>query len=299
MRDTLRRYRARREAFTPCEPGPPSGTVARHVRPLAARLSGIVGSPSTPLPHSAAQVPTGPHPASRVKRFARWGDTPHLLEAVDFLPSADVLLRPLALPTLGRVLEGSGGGRGGTALLIPVVDTGRALPRAWRGRPAPQGHFPAALPLAVVALSSGLRPAGTQGGGWARGPARGRGSSSRSSRWAGPPRAARPRAPWRRGRARPSAWRRSARVASRAGGARERRAPPHARHMVSSWGCVVGPRGSTSRGRWSALGRQQRKPVAGRKRACASRPGAQTRQVAGSICIRRLGPMGSAGHGSS
>ena len=164
MRDTLRRYRARREAFTPCEPGPPSGTVARHVRPLAARLSGIVGSPSTPLPHSAAQVPTGPHPASRVKRFARWGDTPHLLEAVDFLPSADVLLRPLALPTLGRVLEGSGGGRGGTALLIPVVDTGRALPRAWRGRPAPQGHFPAALPLAVVALSSGLRSAGTQGG---------------------------------------------------------------------------------------------------------------------------------------
>jgi hypothetical protein len=65
MSDNLRRYRAIREACTPGYPGQPSGTVARHVMTLAALLSGIVGSQSTPLPHSAAQGPHGPPRQSR------------------------------------------------------------------------------------------------------------------------------------------------------------------------------------------------------------------------------------------
>jgi len=80
MRDNLRRYRAIRDAFTPWYPGQPSGTVARHVLPLAALISGIVGSKSTPLPHIAAKVPNGTQPDSRVKRVARWCDNAHILE---------------------------------------------------------------------------------------------------------------------------------------------------------------------------------------------------------------------------
>jgi hypothetical protein len=86
MSDNLRRYRARREALPQGYPGQPSGTVARHLLPLAALISGSVGSQSTQLPHSAAKVPNGTKPASRVKRLARWGDNAHRLEEGDFLP---------------------------------------------------------------------------------------------------------------------------------------------------------------------------------------------------------------------
>ena len=162
MSDNLRRYRAIRDALTQYYPGQPSGAVARHLITLAALISGIVGSKSTQLPHIAAKVPTGTKPESRVKRFARWCDNPHILEELYFLPYADVLLRHLALQTVVLVMDGSGVGRGCPALMIHVVYTGRALPRAWRVRQAPKGHFPAELPIALVALISGLIPAGTQ-----------------------------------------------------------------------------------------------------------------------------------------
>jgi hypothetical protein len=129
---------------------------------LAALLSGIVGSKSTQLPHIAAKVPNGTKPESRVKRFARWVDNARILEEVYLLPYADVLLRHLALPTLVLVMDGSGVGRGCPALMLHVVDQGRALPLAWRVRQAPQGHFPAELPIALVDRISGLLPAGAQ-----------------------------------------------------------------------------------------------------------------------------------------
>ena len=136
MSDNLRRYRAIRDALTQCYPGQPSGTVARHLITLAALISGIVGSKSTQLPHIAAKVPNGTKPESRVKRFARWFDNTHVLEEVYFLPYADVLLRHLALQTVVLVMDGSGVGRGCTALMIHVVYKGRALPLAWRVRQA-------------------------------------------------------------------------------------------------------------------------------------------------------------------
>ena len=121
MSDNLRRYRAIREALTQWYPGQPSGTVARHLITLAALISGIVGSKSTQLPHIAAKVPNGTKPESRAKRFARWCDNAHILEEVYFLPYVDVLLRPLALQTVVLVMDGSGVGRGCTALMIHVV----------------------------------------------------------------------------------------------------------------------------------------------------------------------------------
>jgi hypothetical protein len=162
MSDNLRRYRAIRDALTQCYPGQPSGTVARHLITLAALISGIVGSKSTQLPHIATKVPDGTKPESRVKRFARWCDNAHILEEVYFLPYADVLLRHLALQTVVLVMDGSGVGRGCTALMIHVVYKGRALPLAWRVRQAPKGHFPEELHIALVDLIRGLLPAGAQ-----------------------------------------------------------------------------------------------------------------------------------------
>ena len=162
MSDNLRRYRAIRDALPQCYPGQPSGTVVRHLITLAALISGIVSSPSTQLPHIAAHVPNGTKPESRVKRFARWVDNAHILEEVYFLPYADVLLRHLALQTLVLVMDGSGGGRGCTALMIHVVYKGRALPLAWRVRQAPKGHFPEDLHIAVVALLCEVIPEGAK-----------------------------------------------------------------------------------------------------------------------------------------
>jgi hypothetical protein len=161
MSDNLRRYRAIRDALTQWYPGPLTGTVARHLTTLAALISGIVGSKSAQLPHIAAHVPNGTQLESRVKRFARWVDNAHILEEMYFLPYADVLLRHLALQTLVLVMDGSAVGRGCTALMLHVIYKGRALPLAWRVRQAPKGHFPEALPIAVVEVMREVIPEGT------------------------------------------------------------------------------------------------------------------------------------------
>jgi len=142
MSDNLRRYRAIRDALAQGSPTSSQGHFARHLNTLAALLSGMVGSKSSHLPHIATKVPDGTTPESRVTRFPRWLDNDHLLEEVDFLPSADVLRRHLALQTVVLVMDGRGVGRGCTALMIHVVSQGRALPLAWRVRHAPKGPVP-------------------------------------------------------------------------------------------------------------------------------------------------------------
>jgi len=162
MSDNLRRYRAIRAALLQGYPDQPTGTIARHLTTLAALISGIVGSKSTQLPHIATKVPDGTKPESRVKRFARWCDNAHILEEVYFLPYADILLRHLALQTVVLIMDGSGVGRGCSALMLHVVYKGRALPLAWRVRHAPKGHFPEELHIALVTLISELIPVGAQ-----------------------------------------------------------------------------------------------------------------------------------------
>ena len=162
MSDNLHRYRAIRNALKQAYPAQPQGNLARHLNTLAALISGIVGSKSTQLPNIAAKVPNGTKPESRVKRFARWFDNDHILEEVYFLPYAEVLLRHVALQTVVLVMDGSGVGRGCTALMIHVVYKGRALPLAWRVRQAPKGHFPEDLHIALVELVSELIPEETK-----------------------------------------------------------------------------------------------------------------------------------------
>jgi hypothetical protein len=160
MSDTLRRYRAIRAALLQGYPDQPTGTIARHVPTLAALSSGIVGSKSTPWPHIAAHVPNGTQPESRSKRFARWLKNDHSTEDVSCIPFAEVLLARLALQTLVLVMEGSVVGRGGVALMLHVVYTGRALPGAWQVRKGAQGHCPEALPIALVTQVHQLIPPG-------------------------------------------------------------------------------------------------------------------------------------------
>jgi Transposase DDE domain len=162
MSDTLRRYRAIRDALTQGYPGQPTGTVARHLTTLAALISGIVGGKSTQLPHIATKVPDRHKPESRVKRFARWLDNARILEELYFLPYAEILLTHLALETLVLVMDGSGVGRGCVALMIHVIYKGRALPLAWRVRQGPKGHFPEDLHIALVELIRACLPEGTQ-----------------------------------------------------------------------------------------------------------------------------------------
>src|SRR6266516_2252337 len=162
MSDNLRRYRAIGDALAQCYPTSSQGNFARHLNTLAALTSGIVGSQSSQLPHIATQVPDGTKPESRVKRLTRWLDNDHILEEVYFLPYADRLLTQLALETLVLVMDGSVVGRDCTALMIHVLDKGRALPLAWRVRQGPKGHCPEEWHIAVVELISTVVPEGAK-----------------------------------------------------------------------------------------------------------------------------------------
>lgn len=150
MSDNLRQYRAIRHALTQWYPSPLTGRVARHMTTLAALISGIVASRSTPLPSIASKVPCGAKPERRVKRFSRWLDNDQVSEAVYFLPYADALLTCLALEQLVLVIDGSAVGRGCVALMVHVVYKGRALPLAWLVRQGQKGHFPESLHVALV-----------------------------------------------------------------------------------------------------------------------------------------------------
>jgi hypothetical protein len=136
--------------------------VARHLTTLAALISGMVASRSTPLPHIARHVPDGTKPESRVKRFARWIRHDHSTAEAYFIPYAEVLVGHLALQTLVLVIDGSVVGRGGVALRLHVVSKGRALPLVWQVRKGKKGHFPEDLPIALVAQVHDLIPAGAR-----------------------------------------------------------------------------------------------------------------------------------------
>ena len=121
MSDNLRQYRAIRDALVQWYPTQPQGNLARHLHTLAALISGIVASKRMQLPHSAAKVPDGTKPESRVTHLSRWVDKDNSVEEAYFLPYADRLLTHGALQTLVLVMDGSVVGRGGIALMSHVV----------------------------------------------------------------------------------------------------------------------------------------------------------------------------------
>ncbi len=92
MRDNLRRSHAIRHARGQGSPTSSQGHFARQLNTLAALIRGLVGGKSPPLPHSATQVPDGTKPESRVTRLTRGLDNARLVDEVDFVPSAALLL---------------------------------------------------------------------------------------------------------------------------------------------------------------------------------------------------------------
>jgi Transposase DDE domain len=162
MSDNLRRYRAIRRALTQCYPGEMSGRMAQHLTTLAAFISGIVGSKSSQLPSIATKIADQSKLESRVKRLSRWLDNEHVKEEIYFLPYAEMLLTSLALETLVVVMDGSGVGRGCSALMMHVIYKGRALPLTWVVRQCPKGHCPEALHIELVELMRELIPEGSK-----------------------------------------------------------------------------------------------------------------------------------------
>jgi hypothetical protein len=162
MSDNLRQYRAIVHALKQGYPGQLQGQWARHVTTLAALISGIVASKSTPLPKIAAKVPAASKPESRVKRFTRWLGNEQITTERYFTPYAKVLLTHLACETLVLIIDGSVVGRGCVALMFHVLSRGRALPLAWVVRRGKKGHFPQDLHLALLTQVHDLVPAGAQ-----------------------------------------------------------------------------------------------------------------------------------------
>ena len=105
MSDNLRRYRAIRQALTPCYPGEPRGQRARYLHTLAALISGMVGSKSCQLPSVATKIPDGAKPESRIKRFTRWLKNDGVEEAVYGIVSNGLFFEPsgLTIARFGRM----------------------------------------------------------------------------------------------------------------------------------------------------------------------------------------------------
>ena len=82
MSDNPRRYRAIRQALTPCYLGEISARMAQPLTVLAAFISGMVGRKSRQLPGIATQIADRSKPESRVKRWSRWLDKEHIKEEV-------------------------------------------------------------------------------------------------------------------------------------------------------------------------------------------------------------------------
>jgi hypothetical protein len=98
--------------------------MAQHLTVLAAFISGIVASKSSQLPSIATKIADRAQPESRVKRLSRWLDNEQIKEEIYFLPYAEMLLSCLTLETLVLVMDGSGVGRGCSALMIHVMPEG-------------------------------------------------------------------------------------------------------------------------------------------------------------------------------
>ena len=150
MSDSLRRYRAIRDALMQLYPSSLTARQARHLTTLAALISGIVGSRQTHLPAIASKVPDATKRESRIKRFQRFLTNPQVTAERYFLPFAQELIESLAHCPLVLVIDGSHVGRGCLALVVSLVYQGRALPIAWLVVAQRKGHVAAATHLALL-----------------------------------------------------------------------------------------------------------------------------------------------------
>ncbi len=158
MSDSLRRYRAIRDALLQLYPSPLSARQTRHLVTLAALISGIVGSRQTQLPAIASKLPDRSKRESRVKRFQRWLTNANVTPERYFLPFAAALVQSLAHGPVVLVIDGSTVGRDCLALVVSVVYHGRALPIAWLVVAQRKGHVDVGTHLTLLAEVQTLVP---------------------------------------------------------------------------------------------------------------------------------------------
>ena len=161
MSDSLKRYRAIRDALLQLYPSTLTARQARHTITLAALISGIVGSRQTQLPAIASKLPDRTKRESRVKRFQRWVTNANVTPECYFLPFAQALIQSLAHGPLVLVIDGSTVGRDCLALVVSLVYHGRALPIAWLVVAQRKGHVDVDTHLALLREVQALVPAET------------------------------------------------------------------------------------------------------------------------------------------
>ncbi len=162
MSDNLKRYCAILVALKQLYPSEPRGNLARHLATLAALVSGIIGSKKTHLPAIASNAPDKSKRESRVKRFARFLQNPHVTPENFFVPYAQALVESLPAGPLVLVMDGSQIGRDCMALMLSVLfqqgNQKRALPLCWQVVKAKKGHFSQEQHRQLLAQAQALIP---------------------------------------------------------------------------------------------------------------------------------------------
>ena len=160
MSDTYRRYAAVQRSLSQFFPSS-SGHRERHLHTLCALICGLSGGQHAHLPAIADHAPTnGADQASLITRFRRSLKNETMTIKGFFLPVAKASLANLAQRPLTLVIDGRAVGRGCVALMVSVVDQGRALPLIWLVVKGKKGRCPRQTHRALLALLQELIPRG-------------------------------------------------------------------------------------------------------------------------------------------
>jgi hypothetical protein len=160
MSDNLKRYCAIRDALQQLAPKQMTGNQIRHLRTLAALISGIVGSGKVNLPAVASKLPDGKQRQSRVKRFERFLKNERITQETFFLPFAEALLASLPEGPVVLVMDASEVGRGCLALVVSALFKKRALPLGWLVVKGNKGHLSEEKHTELLAQVAPLVPQG-------------------------------------------------------------------------------------------------------------------------------------------
>lgn len=158
MSESVRRYRALRQALNTLYPTMPQGNVARHLETLAAMINGIVGSGQVHLTKIAAEHADGRQLQSRVKQYTRFVQNEQITLETYVLPYIEALLAGIGQPTFLLAIDTSVVGRGCLALMLSLIHKRRAIPLCWTVTAQKKGHLLAQTHTALVDQLQPLLP---------------------------------------------------------------------------------------------------------------------------------------------
>ena len=127
MSDSVRRFRAIRQALNTIYPEPPTGNKARHLNTLSAMICGIVGSGSVQLPKIAKEHTDYTQAESRVMKYRRFVQNDDMELDTCFLPYIAPLLSGVGIDQVELILviDTSTVGRGCLSLMVSLVSMTR------------------------------------------------------------------------------------------------------------------------------------------------------------------------------